>query len=138
MGQRPGLERRCLGCRADYALKTEQRQDAVNREQAAVTQQGSAPTLGPYARDRTPPVVIRGTPVFFSRNCQEATEYNSGQLPNFWLARRLPMQQYFLAAIWCMFLVTAIAAYIPLMYIRKTDKILKLLQQIEANTARKS
>jgi len=47
------------------------------------------------------------------------------------------MQQYFLAGIWCMFLVTAIAAYIQLMYIRKTDKILKLLQQIEANTARK-
>jgi hypothetical protein len=47
------------------------------------------------------------------------------------------MQQYFLVAIWCMFLVTAIAVYIPLMYIRKTDKILKLLQQIEANTARK-
>jgi hypothetical protein len=56
---------------------------------------------------------------------------------DFWLARRLLMQQYFLAAIWCMFLVTGIAAYIPLMYIRKTDKILKLLQQIEANTARK-
>jgi hypothetical protein len=36
-----------------------------------------------------------------------------------------------------MFLVTAIAVYIPPMYIRKTDKILKLLQQIEANTARK-
>lgn len=47
------------------------------------------------------------------------------------------MQQYALAAIWCLFVVTAVVAYIPLMFIRKTDKILKALQQIEANTARK-
>ena len=45
------------------------------------------------------------------------------------------MQQYALAAIWCLFLVTVIVAYIPLMFIRKTDKILKILQQIEANTS---
>lgn len=45
------------------------------------------------------------------------------------------MQHYALTAIWCVFLVTAIVAYIPLMYIRKTDKILKVLQQIEANTS---
>jgi hypothetical protein len=108
----------------------------VNREEGAVTQQGAALTLGPYARDRTPSCYQRH-PLFFSRNCQGSTEYNPGQLPNFWLARRLPMQQYFVAAIWCMFLMTGIAAYIPLMYIRKTDKILKLLQQIEANTSRK-
>jgi hypothetical protein len=44
------------------------------------------------------------------------------------------MQQYALAAIWCVFLMTAIVVYIPLMYIRKTDKILKILQQIESNT----
>lgn len=44
------------------------------------------------------------------------------------------MQGYALAAIWCVFFLTGIITYIPLMYIRKTDKILKLLQQIEANT----
>lgn len=49
-------------------------------------------------------------------------------------ARRLAMQQYALAAIWCVFLITAIVVYIPLMYIRKADKILKILQQIESNT----
>ena len=37
-------------------------------------------------------------------------------------------------AIWCLMFITGIIAYIPLLYIRKTDKILKLLQQIEANT----
>lgn len=45
------------------------------------------------------------------------------------------MQPYALAAIWCLFLITAIVAYLPIMFIRKTDKIMKILQQIEANTA---
>ena len=42
--------------------------------------------------------------------------------------------QYALVAIWCLIFITGIVAYIPLMYIRKTDKLLKILQQIEANT----
>jgi hypothetical protein len=42
--------------------------------------------------------------------------------------------QYALTGIWCLIVVTAIVAYIPIMYVRKTDKILKVLQQIEANT----
>jgi hypothetical protein len=33
-----------------------------------------------------------------------------------------------------LFMITAVVVYIPLMYMRKTDKILKTLQQIEANT----
>jgi hypothetical protein len=44
------------------------------------------------------------------------------------------MQNYALTAIWCLFMITAVVVYIPLMYMRKTDKILKTLQQIEANT----
>jgi hypothetical protein len=44
------------------------------------------------------------------------------------------MQNYALAAIWCLFMITAVVVYIPLLYMRKTDKILKTLQQIEANT----
>ena len=44
------------------------------------------------------------------------------------------MQSYALTAIWCLFMITAVVVYIPLMYMRKTDKILKALQQIEANT----
>jgi hypothetical protein len=44
------------------------------------------------------------------------------------------MQNTILAAIWCLFVLTALAIYIPIMYVRKTDKILKALQQIEVNT----
>jgi hypothetical protein len=44
------------------------------------------------------------------------------------------MEHYVLYAIWCLFFITGIVTYIPLMYIRKTDKILNLLKQIEANT----
>jgi hypothetical protein len=47
------------------------------------------------------------------------------------------MQTYALTAIWCLFVVTGVIVYMPIMYTRKTDKILKVLQQIEANTARK-
>ena len=42
--------------------------------------------------------------------------------------------QYALTAIWCLFVITRIIVYMPIMYTRKTDKILKVLQQIEANT----
>jgi hypothetical protein len=45
------------------------------------------------------------------------------------------MQSYFLSAIWCLFLLTAIVAYMPVMYIRKTNKILEILQRIETNTS---
>lgn len=34
----------------------------------------------------------------------------------------------------CMVLLTLLAAYFPTIYIRKTNRILKLLEQIEANT----
>jgi hypothetical protein len=45
--------------------------------------------------------------------------------------------QYALTGMWCLIVLTAVVAYIPIMYVRKTDKIVKLLQQIEANTSRK-
>ena len=44
------------------------------------------------------------------------------------------MQTYALTAIWCLFVATGVIVYMPIMYTRKTDKILKVLQQIEANT----
>lgn len=44
------------------------------------------------------------------------------------------MQPYALTAIWCVIVITGIMIYVPIMYVRKTDKILKALQQIEANT----
>jgi hypothetical protein len=44
------------------------------------------------------------------------------------------MEHYLLTAIWCLIVVTGVIVYMPMMYTRKTDKILKLLQQIEANT----
>jgi hypothetical protein len=34
----------------------------------------------------------------------------------------------------CVVLVTLLAAYFPTIYIRKTNKVLKLLEKIEANT----
>jgi hypothetical protein len=34
----------------------------------------------------------------------------------------------------CAVLVALLAAYVPLIYIRKTNKVLKVLQQIEINT----
>lgn len=42
-----------------------------------------------------------------------------------------------LTAVWCLIVLTGIVAYIPIMFVRKTDKILQLLRQIEANTSRK-
>jgi len=43
------------------------------------------------------------------------------------------MQTYALTAIWSLFVATGVIVYMPIMYTRKTDKILKVLQQIEAN-----
>ena len=34
----------------------------------------------------------------------------------------------------CLLFITGIAAYFPIIYIRKTNRLLKLLEQIEANT----
>ena len=34
----------------------------------------------------------------------------------------------------CLLFITGIMAYFPVVYIRKTNKLLKLLGQIEANT----
>ena len=53
---------------------------------------------------------------------------------NFTALRRTPMVGYALLAIWLLIFITGIIIYIPIMYIRKTDRLLKLLQQIEANT----
>jgi len=44
------------------------------------------------------------------------------------------MEHYLLTAMWFLIVVTGVVVYLPIMYARKTDKILKLLQQIEANT----
>jgi len=44
------------------------------------------------------------------------------------------MQTFALTAVWCLFVITGVIVYMPIMYTRKTDKILKVLQQIEANT----
>lgn len=34
----------------------------------------------------------------------------------------------------CLLFITGIVAYFPIVYIRKTNKILKILEQIETNT----
>jgi hypothetical protein len=34
----------------------------------------------------------------------------------------------------CVLLIAGLAIYVPVIYIRKTDKLLKVLEQIEANT----
>ena len=44
------------------------------------------------------------------------------------------MIQYMICVIGCLFFIAVIAVYFPTIYIRKTDKILKILQQIEANS----
>jgi hypothetical protein len=44
------------------------------------------------------------------------------------------MVQYMMWVIGCLFVIAAIAVYFPTIYIRRTDKILKILEQIEANS----
>jgi hypothetical protein len=44
------------------------------------------------------------------------------------------MEHYLLTAMWFLIVATGVVVYMPIMYTRKTDKILKVLQQIEANT----
>ena len=34
----------------------------------------------------------------------------------------------------CLLFITGIVAYFPVLYIRKTNRVLKVLEQIEANT----
>ena len=34
----------------------------------------------------------------------------------------------------CLLFITGIVAYFPVIYIRKTNKLIKVLEQIEANT----
>lgn len=34
----------------------------------------------------------------------------------------------------CLLFITGMVAYFPIVYIRKTNRLLKVLQQIEANT----
>ncbi len=36
--------------------------------------------------------------------------------------------------VWCLLFITGIVAYFPVVYIRKTNKLQKTLDQIEANT----
>jgi len=34
----------------------------------------------------------------------------------------------------CLLFITGVVAYFPVVYIRKTNKLMKILEQIEANT----
>ena len=34
----------------------------------------------------------------------------------------------------CLLFITVIVAYVPIVYIRKTNRIIKILEQIEVNT----
>jgi hypothetical protein len=44
------------------------------------------------------------------------------------------MQQYLVILGFCVVIMTAIAVYFPTIYIRKTNKLMALLEKIEANT----
>ena len=44
------------------------------------------------------------------------------------------MPNWFVYVGGCVIFIAGIVAYVPVMYIRKTNKIMKLLEQIEANT----
>jgi hypothetical protein len=45
-------------------------------------------------------------------------------------AREVAMQY----VVGCLLFITGIVAYFPIIYIRKTNRLLKILEQIEANT----
>jgi len=47
------------------------------------------------------------------------------------------MPQYAEYAIWCLFVITGLTIYFPILYIRKMDKVLRLLEKIEQNTQKK-
>jgi hypothetical protein len=44
------------------------------------------------------------------------------------------MVSYAMYVIGCQIIITALMVYWPVLFIRKADKVLKILQQIEANT----
>jgi hypothetical protein len=44
------------------------------------------------------------------------------------------MVSYAMYMIGCLIVITLLMVYWPVLFIRKTDKLLKILQQIEANT----
>ncbi len=44
------------------------------------------------------------------------------------------MDKYLSVLIWCIIVMTGVGIYFPIIYIRKTTKLEKLLNQIEANT----
>ena len=44
------------------------------------------------------------------------------------------MVSYAMYVIGCLIVITLLMVYWPVLFIRKTDKLLKILQQIEANT----
>ena len=46
------------------------------------------------------------------------------------------MVPYAMYVIGCLLIITGIMVYMPVMFIRKTDKLLKILQQIEAKTSK--
>ncbi len=48
----------------------------------------------------------------------------------FGFSREVSMQY----VVGCLLFITGIVAYVPVVYIRKTNRIIKLLEQIEANT----
>jgi hypothetical protein len=44
------------------------------------------------------------------------------------------MVSYAMCVIGCLLVIAALMVYLPVLFIRKADKLLKTLQQIEANT----
>ena len=44
------------------------------------------------------------------------------------------MVSYAMYVIGCLIVITGLMVYLPVLFIRKADKLLKILQQIEANT----
>lgn len=44
------------------------------------------------------------------------------------------MQQYLVILGFCVVIMTALAVYFPTIYIRKTNKLMAILEKIEANT----
>jgi hypothetical protein len=44
------------------------------------------------------------------------------------------MTPYALITIGCLIVITGVVVYFPIIFIRKTDKILKVLEQIAANS----
>ena len=44
------------------------------------------------------------------------------------------MVSYAMYVIGCLIVITGLMVYLPVLFIRKADKLLKALQQIEANT----